>query len=256
MISKACSTIFLDVRNFTSNLSQHYENDIFIELIQSVYQYGLDITSKFVEEKDFYLNSTGDGFVLIVFDEFHYLSAFCISLILQKEITSFIKETNLLGPNREGDYYFGIGLESGEAKELSANIGNKRVNTYLGNVINIAARLEALTKDYSRAPIIYGPELNELLVKHLFNKSYKQLMGKAKLDDSEDIIDSLHREMNEINSKLLSSYLFEHRLKGVQEPQPAFRISPTLSDFTKQSFSDFVNILPEFYKTKIREILK
>ena len=97
-------------------------------------------------------------------------------------------------------------------------------------------------------PIIYGPELNELLVKKLLGIDYSTLMEKAKTTDNPE---EIHKEMNQINAKLLSSYLFEHRLKGIKKHIPTFRISPTLFLFSDQAFIKFKSLLSIKYQERL-----
>lgn len=248
-----CSALFLDVRNFTKQLSDDKKKIDFINIIQEVYLCGLKTCESIVKKEQFYINSTGDGFLIVVFSEKHYLEAFLLALLLHIRVTDLFKKhkwQNL----EEGAYYFGIGLESGYVyKVVAQNNEGKKIETYLGDVINIASRLEALSKEHARAPIIYGLELNQFLVSKLCNKNYKELMEKAKNNACNS--EEYHREMNEINSKLLSSYLFENRLKGVEKPMPVFRISPTLFLSEQKAVDNFIELLPQEYETLITDII-
>ena len=243
----ACTALFVDIRNFTEQLNNTSNSDSFIDLLEKVYLTGIEISSKIVGSDNYYINSTGDGYLIVVFGDDHFLLGFLIGLMLHKKLSKvFADTTNKV--LEDGEYFFGIGIESGFVKKVYAKIAETKIETYIGNVINTAARLEALSKEHSRAPIIYGPELNELLVKKLLGIDYSTLMEKAKnTDNPEDI----HKEMNQINTKLLSSYLFEHRLKGIKKHIPTFRISPTLFLFSDQSFIEFKSLLPIKYQERL-----
>jgi len=249
------TALFVDIRNFTGQLKECNQSDKFIDLIEKTYSCGLITAINIVGNKNLYINSTGDGFLLILFGKDHYLSGFLTALVLQKKLTVLFENTRV--PKTSSDYYFGIGLESGYVKEVQAKYQKHVIKTYLGNVINISSRLESLTKDYFRAPILYGPEINELLVKNLLKKnSYKEMMEKAKSAKNTEEAEKLHTEMTKINSRLLSSYLFEHKLKGVDEPIPTFRISPTLFNTQKEEFKNFIDLLPSKLKLVILKELE
>jgi hypothetical protein len=254
MTTYECTALFIDIRNFTSQLNEKFDSIDFIDLINKTYLVGIDITSKIAGPDNFYINSTGDGYLIVVFGDNHYIAGFLVSLILQKKISQLF-EKNSDSAVEEGDYFFGIGIESGVVKKAFAQIGATKIETYLGNVINIAARLEALTKEHARAPIIYGPTINELLVLKLIGKSYNSMMDAAKQADTAEKAENLHKEMSKINSILLSSYLFEHRIKGVKQHIATFRVSPTLFLSSDESFQKFITLLPNEYQQRIAKII-
>lgn len=233
------TAVFVDIRNFTTNLKKYYRCEDYFILVENVYKEGMLLAQEISGSDNFYLNSTGDGFLIIFFNTKHYLEAFYFSLLLQHNLKahfiSFFKDDLALG-----DYYYGIGLESGYVKKVYAEVNGQNVTTFLGNVINISARLEALSKEHSRAPIIYGPEINEKLVGEISKDNYSELMEKAIEAKTSERSKDFHRKMSDYNSELLSSYLFEHKLKGVDKSVPTFRISPSLFNFKKNHFWDLI----------------
>ena len=107
-----CTTVFLDVRDFTRNLSEQFENEEFYELIRNIYHAGLTVGSSLSGKNGFYINSTGDGFLCIFFGEFHYLKSYAFSLLLHLMLPKYFNQFfNTDKPN--GDYWIGIGIESG-----------------------------------------------------------------------------------------------------------------------------------------------
>jgi hypothetical protein len=123
------------------------------------------------------------------------------------------------------------------------------------SVINIAARIESLSKDHFRAPIVYGPEINQLLALDIAKTDYKKLMEQAKNATTSEKAQLYHQEMTKINVKLLSSYLFEHRLKGVSYHAPIFRVSPSLFDFNKNYFWELIDCQHKKIKDNLINIL-
>lgn len=246
-----CTVLMLDIRNFTDTFSKFCNDDDFFKLIEDVYKTGMVLAESFAGS-NFYINSTGDGFLLILFDENHYLSGYLIAFYLVKYLSpmfeNFFEYRRNVKSHKEGDYYFGIGLESGIVRKVEGNTQTNNVTTYLGDVINITARLESITKDHARAPVIFGNEINEKLTFYFYNESYKELMTKAKRARKNEVIKSLHQKMNEINTFFLSSYIYEHRLKGVEKHYPTFRISPALMENDDFSFKNIIDKLPENLK--------
>lgn len=232
MENKQCTTLFLDVRNFTYLMQYNEHNEKFYKLIKIVYDLGTRFVSSFSPQNNYYINSTGDGFVCIFFDENSEIRAFLTALLLQKHLEPFFdnfkpwnKEHQEEDNKKEiGAFYFGIGIESGVVEKISST--DNKLETYLGNVINMAARIESLSKEHGRAPILYGPVFNENIVMQLFGKSYKSLMEIAK--ERKPDVEKLHKEMTNINEQLLSSYINEHKIKGAEGFVPVFRISPSL----------------------------
>ena len=226
-----CTSIFLDVRNFTGLMKEFSGNPEFLELIKNVYKTGQTIVSSFCTKYEYYINSSGDGFLCIIFGENHYIKAYLMGILLLEHLPDFFikfftnRDDHELG---EGQYYFGVGMESGYVEQVKTPlIKHKYIETYLGDAINQSARIESLCKEHGRAPMLYGPEINNLLSENVFNVPYTDLVKEAKDSHSQECANVEYDEMDAINRKLLSTYIYEHKLKGVDNPIPIFRISPT-----------------------------
>jgi hypothetical protein len=244
-MNEESTCVFLDVRDFTNLLAENTDNDSFYTLLETVYSEGLRIGKELSVREKYYINSTGDGFLALFFGEHHYIKAYLFALIIQTKLPKFFEEI-FMNKKEDGDYWFGVGIESGQVRQVQAKCGEYFISTYLGNVINIAARLENLTKDHARSPILFGPMLNEHLVKILFNVSYFELMNSAKQEKNSEIAKKKHAEMSDMNSCLMSSYIFEHKIKGVKNPLPVFRISPTLEKLDSPSFKLLLESFPKY----------
>lgn len=249
------TVIFLDVRNFTPLMKDFSNNPLFLTLIKSIYETGIDLASSFCCKDDFYINSTGDGFLCIFMGKDHPTKAFLFGILLIKKLAplfeNFFADKDEKYKPRTGMYYYGIGIESGPISKVITDKGkNKDIVTYLGNVINLAARIESLSKEHGRAPMLYGPDINERLTKIVTEgKSYKEYMKEAKDNRNSFVVETSHTSMNTINEELLSSYLFEHNLKGiVEDAVPIFRISPTLLNNLNIQTWDFLSKIPDKIK--------
>ncbi len=239
------SVLVLDIRNFTSNLIyfEQENNNAFIIFIEKIWRTGFALTKIISGDNSFYNNSTGDGFISIFFGKDHYKNAYLLGIklyfFLEEICKTFSKEYNR-------KVSFGIGIESGIVKKIT-NAKNENINhTYIGNVINKAARIEAETKSHARAFLLIGNKLNNILVKELFNEDYHQLMKSVKDNPNDtDQINKTIDKMNRLNQYLMLSYIFEHNLKGVDSPVPIFRLSPTLAHFKKQLYNELINKLTD-----------
>ena len=255
------TVIFLDVRNFTP-LMRNFSQDVrFINLIRNVYENGINYASCFCKDDEFYLNSTGDGFLCIFMGEYQYIKPYLFGMLLIKKLEPMFKEyfadkDDKYKP-RNGMYYYGIGIESGLVSKVNTDLSQtKYVETYLGNVINLAARIESLSKEHGRAPMLYGTDINKRLTKIVTEgESYKDFMKKAKDNKSSFAVGTSHQTMNKVNEELLSSYLFEHNLKGiVDDAIPIFRISPTLLNNLNLQTWTFLSQIPEDIRCKFIEL--
>lgn len=233
------SVLVFDTRNFTNNLNEFSakKDDSFVLLIQEICNVALNIADKLSLKLPFYFNSTGDGFIVIYFGNKSSVRCYLLGLMLS------IFETNICDSffSKSGKIIkFGIGMESGYVQEINASSEHCQIKTYIGNVINVASRIESETKAHARANIILGNEINNDLVHELLNQNYSQLMNLVKNGSGADDVVCIINEMNSINQKLLLSYLFEHVLKGVNEPAPLFRVSPSLSRHDGPLFKPFI----------------
>ena len=91
MEKKQCTTLFLDVRNFTHLMQYNENNEKFYYLIKQVYNFGTKYTAALSGNDEYYINSTGDGFVCIFFGKDTEIKAFLTALLLQKHIEPFFE---------------------------------------------------------------------------------------------------------------------------------------------------------------------
>src|SRR5262249_11085665 len=131
-----------------------------------------------------YVNSTGDGVLILFLHSLHVRQGFLAGLMLHLSLQDKCDEYN--GRARQGGcpkVSFGIGVESGEVCGVRAGPetadGPPRVETYVGPCINVAARVEALTKGYYRAHTIVAEHAHELLCRGLLGQSYRGLVRAA-----------------------------------------------------------------------------
>jgi hypothetical protein len=100
------------------------------------------------------------------------------------------------------------------------------VDTYIGNCINIASRVESITKNLFRANTLIAAGTNELLCQEFFRESYSSLEETASspgISDSDRL--NIYEKMAAWHRELCMTYIHHHILKGVDKPLPLFRLS-------------------------------
>ena len=173
------TVLMFDIRNFTDNLFYFSEkkDNSFTQFIKKLIEEGTYLTKHFSNNEEFYINSTGDGFLIIFFGNNHEIRCFLLGLVLTIKFNKLCKDFN---KKNNRNISFGIGLESGTVEKIITKGIVNNPYTYLGNVINIAARIESETKSHARANMLIGQEINNSLVKKVFNIDYHSLMNTVK----------------------------------------------------------------------------
>lgn len=140
--------MFLDIRGFTA-LSEKHES----ESIVSVLNLFFERVTEIVQNQSGFVNKfIGDGMLAFFTVGDEYVDDAIEASI---NICRLVTEMNLSGVFKQhiGDdpIAIGIGLHAGGV--ILGNIGSKRKMdfTVIGRTVNAASRIEALTKDYSRA---------------------------------------------------------------------------------------------------------
>lgn len=241
---KIDSTVAIsDIRNFTYlfEIFQKNDNNGFLGFMEEYYSLGLRIAGLVSEENSFYITTAGDGILAFFFEEHHERRAYLYSLLLyqvmEKACSAFTRQHGY-------EISFGIGAETGYVQKVSSATEFGNLETYLGSVINIAARIEATTKNFHRTKLIIGEKLYSRLIQKLFKEEYQCLVeNSAALRKNYDEVIEHHNKMNKLNQDMMLFYVFEHNLKGVDLPLPLFRLSPTLADMRKTSFLDVIGKL-------------
>jgi len=131
---------------------------------------------------------------------------------------------------------FGIGIESGTVRGVSCDReqgGPSILTTFIGDPINIAARLEAHTKSLYRTPLIIGTATNDLLCERLApGLKYSEVVAEllaANNDKPYSKVREVWRQLDEMNFTLGVKFISHLYLKGVDAPVAVFRYSPTVA---------------------------
>ena len=252
---KVDSTVVIsDIRNFTHlfEVFQKNDNSGFLRFMEAYYSLGGTLAELVSEGNEFHLKSAGDSILIIFLGENHTRRAYLYGLLLFQ-----LMEIRCSAFNLEYDcsVSFGIGIETGYVQKVSCGAEPGIAENYLGSVINISARIESKTKDFHRTKLIIGEKVYKRLVQKLFKEEYNQIAERSSdLRKNYDEVIAHHNDMNKLNQNLVLFYIFEHSLKGVDQPMPLFRLSPTLADMRKTSFLTVIKRLtfsPEHYQRVI-----
>jgi class 3 adenylate cyclase/predicted hydrocarbon binding protein len=161
------TALFLDIRDFTSSSEAMDARDV-VSFLNDYFER----CSLVVSEEDGHINKyTGDGFLAIFGApeqlEHHTTLAFNAACRILEMSSSFI----LGGKPIE----IGIGLHTGKA--ILGNIGSQTKIEYtaVGDTVNIAARLQELTKLHNEFPIIMSRDAWNDLIRHPFHHAIKNL---------------------------------------------------------------------------------
>lgn len=172
------SVLFCDIRNFTPRVEREKPENIvtilniyFEEMSSIIFQYGGMV--------DKYL---GDGVMALfgapIRHPGHADRAVSCAIEMQNRI-HYLNQKSIL--KEKAPLVIGIGINSGEA--IIGNVGsaNRVEYTAIGDVVNIAARLEPLNKEYKTKLLISENTKNKLQGTYKINFVGKvQLKGKSK----------------------------------------------------------------------------
>jgi class 3 adenylate cyclase len=230
MRQRHATAVLVDMRDFTPTFNEHREarrEADFLRMVDSFYGACADACRETYDGDpgdDLYLGSTGDG-VLAVFQQdehgaAHTLRAYLACLLMLERLPA------VFGVTRSDRPRFGIGMEMGCVTAVGPATGPR---TVLGHCINVAARLEGLTKVFASTSFVLGAEANRVLVSALLGEDYEAMMREAieaTLDASE--VGRLWARLRAANDALGLIWMGSVQLKGVRDPLPAFRGAPTL----------------------------
>jgi adenylate cyclase len=163
---KEASVLFCDIRNFTA-LSEKYSpaqtldllNSFFNEMVKPVYGHK-GVLDKFI----------GDAMLAVFgvphYQESHAQNALDCAITMLKKLDAY---NEIRKHNGEEPIKVGIGINSGEL--IAGNLGaSERMEyTVIGDTVNLASRIQNLTKTYSYPILIAESTYERLINKGLFN---------------------------------------------------------------------------------------
>ncbi|HUW40961.1 MAG TPA: adenylate/guanylate cyclase domain-containing protein [Rectinemataceae bacterium] len=171
------TVMFIDIRNFTP-LAESVEPQTLIVILNNFFDVCIDTI---IKHGGFIDKFIGDA-IMVVFgapesDSRHCDAAVACALELQSALKTMNAWVHSLGV--EWEFGYGIGINSGDA--IVGNVGTERRMEYtaLGDAVNVASRLERLTRHVSR-PILVGEACAAGCSDHLFEGPFTaRIKGKS-----------------------------------------------------------------------------
>jgi len=264
------TTLVVDLRNFTPNLNAAECDETgvntFCHFLASFYADCLEaclsaLPPELHENPPIYLSSTGDGVIAVFHDpDWHVGHGFLATLLLHHSLTDICARYNAMRSDpvlpRTG---FGIGVESGTICRVHAGMAGSKgpvVNTYIGECINVAARAEGVSKQLHRAHTIVCPEINRRLCDSLLGIDYAVLQERC---DSLETDDATHlrtlEEMSTANQQLCLSFMHLHRLRGLDQPLPLYRLSESAAVVGNPRFNRLLERLVKEDPSHLEEVI-
>ena len=211
--------LFSDVRGFTT-ISEHYKDDP-QGLTRLMNRFLTPLTNAIIERKGTIDKYIGDAIMAFwnapVDDDDQEANACDAALTMQERAAALNIELKREADTNGGVYMplrIGIGLNTGPC--VVGNMGSDfRFNySVLGDTVNVAARLEARTKDY-RLPLVIGSRTAERAKQRFATMEIDLIQVKGKkepeavfavLGRSEVEQDPRCQELYELNASMLASY--------------------------------------------------
>jgi class 3 adenylate cyclase len=224
------TALLVDMRDFTSTYQRSTDEGREAEFLARLERFYDEVAGVCLASfggapgDELYLSSTGDGVLAIFLDDAggirHGLRAYLAALRLLHELPTLLGSPSVWKPG------FGIGLECGTV----TRVGKGPLATCIGHCVNLAARLEQLTKTFAATSLVIGQDANALLARELHDPDldYHALAQRA-FDESLHELErqGLWEQMRAANDSLALLWLGNVNLKGVEPPPLALRSSPT-----------------------------
>ena len=162
--------MFLDIRNFTT-LSENRSPEEVVDILNNLFTFMIDITN----DNDGIINKfLGDGFMAVFGAPFSG-GQDCLNAVnaSRQIIETLEKENESSGLNID----VGIGLHAGQA--LTGDVGSvkRKEYTIIGDVVNVASRIEGLNKQFASRALISDSVYEALPVESRPGKD----LGKVKV---------------------------------------------------------------------------
>ena len=242
---KQSTAVITDIRNFSETFKnfQGKGSDEFLIFLGMYYANQMKLARTI--DKNVYQSPIGDGILSVFMGDDHYKHGFAYVIashkLLNNMCDSFMKQHG-------GNISFGIGADSGNVWSIGADI----LKTYVGTVINRAARIESMTKMFANTTTAVGNSLYKSLIKSYFPAAY-ELMGSS---TNYDQLLNLNPEAVLISKHFMLQYIFDMPLRGIQTDAPIFRLSQSLVDDNKLYWSVMDKLLDENTVIKIKELIE
>lgn len=258
--------MIVDLRNFTPNLNaaevDEQGTNRFCFTLADFYAETLDhcmlaMSPAERAEPQLSVSSTGDGLLVVFMGPRHFANGLLAAFLLEVGLVETCDRHNQANPGLPS-VSFGVGVESGEVSRIEAGSGVAGVHTVIGHCVNIAARVEALTKLIASARVLVGDATVERCAEAFYGHTFESLRAQERgaTNDADRV--GLQKQMNELNRKLCLTFLDRYALKGVDRPLPLYRLDESATCRGVQRFDRLLEHLvdndPE-HLHQVRDVL-
>lgn len=175
--TRTVTVLTTDMRNFTYQSRPHDNEkeeefearfDLLCDVVRDFHNLTSSTARSHDPQKEAILLSTGDGMIIGFQDRQHALTAYRTALGLQKLYVPFFQQANTLMKERRQSTSlgFGIGMHTGYVtlrQYESYHIPGSTNTMILGDALNIATRIESLTKDHPGCSVMLSEDTYSLL---------------------------------------------------------------------------------------------
>ncbi len=244
------TSVLVDLRNFTPNLNAAPRaadgTNQFCYFLAEFYATTLEACLLALAPAErsaeaMSVTGTGDGSLVVFLGPRHFanglLAAHLLTAGLRRCCEGRKDPTGRMPP-----VAFGVGVESGEVSRVRAGTGVASVNTFIGHCVNVAARIEALTKVIADASVMIGDATVERCADAFCGETFADLRARERSAGLDAARIGVQDRMNEINRELCLTFLDRYTLKGVDEPLPLYRLDGSA---TRAGVARFERLLRE-----------
>ncbi len=212
------TAVITDIRNFSETFKnfQNAESIDFLEFLELYYNSQATLAE--ILSEDYHMSSTGDGILAIFMGKEHHKNGYAYILASHRLLNKLCD--NFVGKHAPAHISFGMGADSGNVW----NIGDNELNTYVGTVINRAARIEASTKMMAKTTTAVGNSLYKSLIKEFFPNTHNDMEKYATYDE---LLNENPKAVL-LSKHFMLQYVMDMPLRGVQKDAPIFRMSDAL----------------------------
>lgn len=240
--------LFSDIRNF-STISENNSPEAVVTFLNSYFDVQVSIIKKYGGNIDKFI---GDAIFAIFGAPISYDDNANRAVLAANEMIEAVKKLNVEGLNIDGDIVeIGIGLHEGDA--IIGNIGASTNFDYtaIGDTVNIAARLESLTKFYKKRILLSQEIVDSISHRYNFREiDYVKVKGKDiptklySIEVDERIIDAEYLEVYYKAYKMYKLGNFTSALEYFKSLQRYIE-SDTIIKILSDRCEEYINNPPE-----------
>lgn len=236
------TSVLSDIRNFSETFKkfQADEDANFLIFLSNYFRIQKDVAE--ILSDNYYQTTTGDGVLSVFMDDDNDDIGYTFLLVINKITAKLCEDFNSKFGTKLS---YGIGADNGNVWKIDV----ETLDTYVGTVINRAARLESKTKEFCT-----NTAVGNSLYKKLLKKYYPSAHETTEQYVDYDTLTDENPEVIFFTKKFLLQYASDMVLKGIQQNAPVFRISKALERKEERYWSVVEKLVGKAKTEKINTI--